>query len=137
MPPVSFLQDFATALNDVNYTFFAVAMIFIVFDIVTGIMKGASQHKVSSSIMRQGFWHKLAEIAALLLALLVDSAMDMGIDLGFNAPIFEAACVYVMLMELASILENIKATNPKLADSRLLGIFGVGHDDDTAIKTND
>ena len=45
------------------------------------------------------------------------------IDLGFTVPLFVPACVYIVLNETASILENIAALNPELAGTRLMQLF--------------
>lgn len=109
----------------IDPTWLTFALAFILLDIITGICKGASQHNLRSDAMKAGFWHKLGIITALVVAGLVDAAAGAGLDLGFQVPIFEAACGYVVVMELLSILENISELNPELAGSRLLQLFEV------------
>lgn len=124
-----FPDNIIDAFAAIDPTFFAFALVFILLDILTGLAKGASQHDISSEKMKQGFWHKLAIIAALIVAGLLDAAAGAGLDLGFEVPVFEAACGYVVLMELFSILENISEINPELAGSRIFNLFASNKED--------
>ena len=117
-------MDFLITITDgFNYYAAIFAFIFITLDVASGMMKGASQHALSSKVMRQGFWHKSALFLVIILSALVDSAMRSGLDIGFNAPIFEGACVYVCVMEIISILENVSVMNPELKSSKLFAMF--------------
>lgn len=109
---------------------FCFAVAFITFDVVTGYAQAVANHCVSSKVMKAGFWHKLALVFAMLAAGLADLAASVEIDLGFQLPLFEAACGYVCLMELMSICENITKMNPSLAESRLMGLFAKGGEDE-------
>ena len=118
-----FPQNIFDALCAIDPTWLVFALVFILLDILTGIAKGASQHDISSEKMKRGFWHKLGIIAALIVAGLLDAAAGAGLDLGFEVPVFEGACGYVVIMELISILENIAVINPELAGSRLFQLL--------------
>lgn len=116
------------AISAIDPTCFAFALAFILLDVITGVIKGAATAGqegggLSSEKMKQGFWHKLAIITALIVAALLDTAAATGLELGFEVPLFEGACVYVVLMELFSILENIAVINPELAGSRIFDLF--------------
>lgn len=115
----------AVAPNPVPFAF---ACGFILLDVLTGYAQAVANKDVSSAKMRNGFWHKLALVFAILAAGMVDIATGYELDLGFDVPIFEASCLYVMVMELTSIAENIKRMNQELADSRLLSLLEVKHD---------
>lgn len=110
-------------INQLDGWAFGFALVFIFLDVVSGYAQAVANKCVSSEIMRQGFWHKLALVFAMLAAGLADMAAAVEIDLGFSMPLFECACGYVMIMELMSILENVKKMNPQLANSRLLRLF--------------
>ena len=112
--------------NEFTSVLFIFTLLFIMFDVVTGYAQAIANKNIQSEKMRKGFWHKLAIILALVLAGAIDVLMGTGVvlDTGISAPIFEAACVYVIVMELSSILENIKKMNPELAGSKLLDLFG-------------
>lgn len=124
-----FPQNIIDAFCAMDPTFLVFALVFILLDVLTGIAKGASQHNLSSEKMKSGFWHKLGIIAALVVAGLLDAAAATGLDLGFEVPVFEAVCTYVVLMELLSILENISEINPELAGSKLLQLLSANGED--------
>lgn len=118
-----FPQNIIDAFCAMDPTFLVFALVFILLDVMTGIAKGASQHNLSSEKMKSGFWHKLGIIAALIVAGMLDAAAATGLDLGFEVPVFEAVCTYVVLMELLSILENIAEINPELAGSHVFRLL--------------
>lgn len=118
-----FPQNIIDAFCAMDPTFLVFALVFILLDVMTGIAKGASQHNLSSEKMKQGFWHKLGIIAALIVAGMLDAAAATGLDLGFEVPVFEGVCTYVVLMELLSILENIAEINPELAGSHVFQLL--------------
>ena len=98
------------------------ALLFILFDFATGISKAAYCKKVSSTVMREGLYHKFAEILVIVLAGAIDVACE-HLELGFDTPILAVTCAYIVLMEIASILENIGEMNPDLANSPVFSIF--------------
>lgn len=98
------------------------ALLFILFDFATGIAKAAYSKQVSSTVMREGLYHKFAEILVIVLAGAIDVACE-HLELGFDAPILAVTCAYIVLMEVASILENIGAMNHDLANSPVFSIF--------------
>ncbi len=100
----------------------ALALAFIVCDWVTGTAKAAKLRELCSSVMREGLWHKSGEVAVMALAYMLEVG-SAHVDLGFDVPLFVPACVYIVLNETASILENIAALNPELAGTRLMGLF--------------
>lgn len=100
----------------------AVTTVMIVTDYLTGVIKAAMQHDISSSKMREGLYHKGAYVIVILLAEIIDHASTI-IDLGIGIPLVAPACVYIILTELASIIENLGEINPELKDSRVLQLF--------------
>lgn len=108
-----------------NATIFQVTLCFIAMDVITGYAQALANKNVSSKKMRNGFWHKLAIIFALMVAGMIDIIVQMGIgqQLGFATPIFELVCIYIIAMELTSILENICKMNPELANNKIMGLF--------------
>lgn len=90
-----------------------VVLVFVVLDIVTGLAKGFATSGFDSSIMRQGFFHKLGEIFAVVLALAADYGLpEIGIPIDVH--LAGICCTYLVLMEIGSIVENIGAINPEL-----------------------
>ena len=108
----------------------ALAFAFVAFDVVSGLIKAAAAHALSSKKMREGFWHKVASCFAILFSAFCASAAAVCefIPDGFMAA-YMLCCTYIISMETLSILENIGAVNPELPICKLLEIFGVEKDE--------
>lgn len=90
----------------------------IAMDYITGSWAAMQKGEWSSSVARQGLWHKLGEIFALMVAALSDIAIKVIVDgtfieqIGGNLQIPSAGfttlvCVWYIFTELGSIIENI------------------------------
>lgn len=86
---------------------------FIVFDVMTGLIKAGYNGNYNSAIMRQGGFHKSMEVMAMAVAYFVEYAVAY-INIGVDVPAVPAVTVYICIMELISILENICAVNPQM-----------------------
>ena len=86
---------------------------FIIFDIVTGIVKALYSEGLNSTILRQGLFHKLSEIIAVGGAWLLEYAIAY-INLGIDLPMLNIVAVYICIMELVSIIENLCFINPAM-----------------------
>lgn len=87
---------------------------FIVFDIITGLIKALYNEGINSTYLRKGLFHKLSEVIAVGGSGLLEEAIKI-IDLGVDLPVLNVVAVYICLMELVSIIENICEVNPSLA----------------------
>lgn len=99
-----------------------VVLLFIVIDVITGLLQAVMNKQLDSTVMRNGLFHK----AAFLLAIAFGYACEYGmtyLELGFEMPIVGAVCVYICLTETVSILENLGKMNPELANSKFLQLF--------------
>lgn len=99
-----------------------VVLCFIVCDFVSGIAAAIYRKEFKSSCMREGLVHKSIEISIVLLSIAVQWALPIvGIEI--NTPIYPVASVYIVIMELSSICENIGKMNPTMAGlvSKLFG----------------
>lgn len=107
-----------------------VVLVFIVCDFVSGIVSALYRKEFKSSCMREGLVHKSVELAIVLLAIAVQWALPIvGIEI--KAPIFPVAAVYIVIMELGSICENIGKINPTmgaLVDKLFGGYINSEHD---------
>lgn len=104
-------------------------LIFIVIDVVTGIIKAVMKKELNSTVMRNGLFHK----SALLLAIALSYACEYGmmyLDIGFDLPIMAAVCAYICLTETVSILENLGEINPELANTKFMSLFNSRNDND-------
>ena len=85
----------------------------ILLDYIAGSLAAKKENNWSSQIAREGLWHKLGEIFAVLVAALCDIALGVviegtGIQLGFDISQFITPVVltWYILTELGSIIEN-------------------------------
>lgn len=83
----------------------------ILADIVTGLIKAFYEHDFQSSVMRQGLFHKLGELLALGILYGAQIALPM-IGVEAHLPLFPAGVGYCVLMEIGSIVENLRAFTP-------------------------
>lgn len=100
----------------------AITCVLIVMDYLTGLAKAIVQKDIDSTKMRDGLWHKAAYIVVIVLAEVIEHGQEL-VDLGFTVPLIVPACVYIVLTETASILENLGQINPELADSPVMQMF--------------
>lgn len=111
----------AADMGDCWYLF-VIPLVFNILDIVTGFTAAVANQNVSSSAMREGLFHKLGFIFALILAALLQYASGL-LDLDIEIPTLGAVAVFIILTEAVSILENIVEMNPALANNGFFKIF--------------
>lgn len=97
----------------------AIVLICILFDLLSGFVKGAYLNELSSTKMREGLFHKLGFILAVILAF-----GAQALCVWFELPevfvtIYPAACLWIVFTELVSIIENLCVFSPELANSPL------------------
>lgn len=107
-----------------------ITLIFMLFDILSGFIGAVKNNNVKSEKMRQGLWHKSGFIMAMALGALLDFGVHtfnaQGFDLGISIPdgtLLGAICTYIIITEIASIIENLQILNPDIANSPLGKIF--------------
>lgn len=101
---------------------FIITAVFIILDMVTGIIKAFKEKNYTSTIMREGLFHKSGSILCVVLGALVDYGQTY-IDLGFSVPVAIPLCVYICLMEIGSIIENICTINPQILPDKIKSYF--------------
>lgn len=87
---------------------------FILFDIISGVLKAFATTGLNSTALRQGMYHKLSELLAVVGSGLLERACAY-IHLGIDLPLLGIVSVYVCTMEIISVLENLSIVNPDLA----------------------
>lgn len=107
-----------------NWHIAATVAAFVVMDLVTGALQAVANKTLDSTKMRDGLWHKCGFIMTVILAALVELAMQF-IDLGFTLPLFVPVCVFIILTEIVSIFENVCKLSPELANSKLAQLFNI------------
>lgn len=98
------------------------AFIFIAFDMLTGVFKGWKMKELVSSKMREGLFNKAGFILTIALGMLIDKAQQY-FSLGFQVKLTVAISIFIILIEIVSIFENICAINPMLANSKIAQHF--------------
>lgn len=86
---------------------------FILFDVLTGILKALYLGELNSTALRKGLFHKISEILALVGSVLLEYGLQY-INLGIDLPVFTIVGAYICITELISILENFGEVNPVL-----------------------
>lgn len=76
-------------------------LIFMIADIVTGLMQAFINHNLDSQVMREGIIRKMVLIVVIILSFVAQFAFDIP-------QISKIVCLYLIFMEVLSILENIK-----------------------------
>lgn len=89
--------------------------LFIILDVVSGVAAAYARREIESPKLRQGLWHKVGYVFVLFCSIVIEWAMNNGMDLGFNLPLVMSICVWISLMEIVSTLENAAKINPDLA----------------------
>ena len=87
---------------------------FILFDLITGIIKALYNEGLNSTYLRKGLYHKLSEVIAVVGSGLLEYGIQY-VELGFDIPVLKVVAIYICSMELVSVLENLAEVNPSLA----------------------
>ncbi len=102
----------------------------IALDYITGTAAAKANGEWTSKLAREGLWHKLGEIFALLVAALCDIAVDVILHTG-AAQIVEGipygnyitliVSVWYFFTEVGSILENVKRLGAPIPEWLIAG----------------
>lgn len=98
-------------INSLNFTNIfwqgGATLIFMVGDIISGIVQAVINKNLDSQKMREGLLRKILLILIVILSFIFQYA--------FNIPtISKVVCIYLIVMEIISILENIKKAGVEL-----------------------
>nr|DAF65829.1 MAG TPA: holin [Caudoviricetes sp.] len=96
----------------------------IVFDLISGLLKAFANKTVSTTVMRQGLYHKSAILLVVLLAIgceYVTAFIDLGFT--FDGKLTAGVTTIICLMEIMSILENLADINPDIKASKIMSFF--------------
>ena len=106
---------------------FAIVCAFVLLDVVSGLAAAIKNKELSSSVMHEGLYNKLGEVLLLVVAMFVATILDIPpfTQLGIPPEVMYLVALYITLMELVSILENICKLNPGLPIAKILAIFDI------------
>lgn len=96
------LEEIINSLNFTNIFWQGGAtLIFMIGDIISGIVQAIINKDLDSQKMREGILRKMLLILVVILSFIFQYA--------FNIPaISKIVCIYIIIMEIISILENVK-----------------------------
>lgn len=97
--------------------FIVAALLGILFDVISGLLQAIKNGELSSEKMRVGLWHKCGFICLIILGLYVqwvEGFADVDAYLGFDFPSAQAVCLYIIVTEIISIVENLKKLTPEI-----------------------
>lgn len=91
--------------NDLNFSSIMwqiiAPLLFSLFDVITGYIQAIINKNVDSQKMRIGLLHKMIIVIIIIMSFIIQFAFNINYISGF-------VCVYVVIMELVSIFENLK-----------------------------
>lgn len=122
-------------INSLNFTTIfwqgGATLIFMVADIISGLVQAIINKTLDSQKMREGILRKA------LLILIV--ALSFVAQYAFNIPaVSKVVCIYIILMEIISIFENLKKAGVDLGKlGELLKIKSDNTEVDVNIKNNE
>lgn len=99
----------------VNLGVYVVIGSFIIFDVLTGLLKAFKHNNIDSTVLREGLLHKISEILVAIGSGLLPYGLTY-INFNIDLPVLPVVAVYICLMELVSSIENLCDVNPQLAD---------------------
>lgn len=105
-----------------DFEILVITLIMILLDLVFGFIGAIKEKNVQSTKLRDGLWHKSGFIGLIVLAYILQFAIER-VDLGFEVPTVIAVCIYIIVTEAISIIENLCILNPKIIHSPFGEIF--------------
>ena len=101
----------------------AVALIFNLTDLATGIISALKEHNLQSSKLRDGIFKKVGFLICYFLALMIDL---YGSEVGFHLEVKLLPIVlgFVCLTETVSVIENLSIITDIVPD-KLLSLFHI------------
>lgn len=103
---------------------YILTLAFIILDFATGLVKAFKAGTFTSTRMRAGLYTKSGLLGLMVLGGLADYAQEF-FDLGVTVPTTGAVCGYIVLMEIASIIENLGEINPAILPEKITNLFFV------------
>ena len=101
----------------------AFVLVLSLLDIVSGLVQALINRDFQSSRMREGLGHKAVLVLVIVLSVVVQGfAAHVG-DSGWDVPLIYPTCLYIAVMEVSSVIENVALAYPELAGSKLLRLF--------------
>lgn len=91
-----------------------IVLVFIAFDILFGLLQAVTNQSFQSLVMRKGLFHKLGELLCYCFGVVCDTALPL-VEISLPFSLATAITIYIVVMEIGSILENVSKLSPELA----------------------
>lgn len=120
---------FGWVISDAQFWGIVLVCLMMCADVLTGFIVAIINNEVSSTVMRKGLLHKVLTLILIFACLAIEIALTHMVVLPYDIPTCEVVCGYVVVMELASVLENIGKGYPEFANSAAFKLFNLGDKD--------
>lgn len=104
-------MDLENLINTLNFSSIiwqiATPLIFSLCDVLTGFIQAIINNEVQSKVMREGLLHKSLIIIIVFLSFVASLTFNISL-------ISKVVCIYVIVMETMSILENLGKAGIKI-----------------------
>lgn len=107
----------------------------VIIDYGSGLIGSIANGTFNSSKAREGLLHKFAYAIVLVVTVIIEK-LAVYYDLGYvyADALFTLVCIWIIITEVGSILENVIKINPSLADNDFMQIFANQHKADQAAR---
>lgn len=99
------MNNLEQIVNTLNFTSLGwqigATLIFILSDVITGIISAIIQKNLDSQKMREGLLRKILLIIVVILGFIIEYAFKMPY-------VSKVVCIYIVVMETISMLENMQ-----------------------------
>ena len=120
------MNNLEQIVNTLNFTSLGwqigATLIFILSDVITGIISAIIQKNLDSQKMREGLLRKILLIIVVILGFIIEYAFKMPY-------VSKVVCIYIVVMETISMLENIQKAGIELG--RLGDLLKIKPDENT------
>lgn len=104
-------MDLENLINTLNFSSIiwqiATPLIFSLCDVLTGFIQAIINNEVQSKVMREGLLHKSLIIIIVFLSFVASLTFNISL-------ISKVVCIYVIVMETMSIVENLGKAGIKI-----------------------
>lgn len=111
------------AMTDSQLWAVVLACLMMLFDILAGFLGACIRHDVSSTKMRDGIGHKCLELVFIVISYILSAGLTHVSGMNITVPSTEVVCGYIIVMELASVIENVGKSWPEFSSTQLYGYF--------------
>lgn len=92
-------------------------------DVVSGTLAAAYRHELNSRIAREGLFHKAGFTCLVALAIFLEWAQYEVPEIGLQVPTTLAVSIFIITIELQSVLENIARLFPDNIARKIVELF--------------